>query len=373
MSKKGENIYKRKDNRWEARYIKGYKPDGNPRFGYCYAKTYREARDKLNTAKAALLKGTASAPNTRKRFGVYCEEWLTLCRSRVKESTYMKYDAIIHNHILPGLGGCHLSALSSVLVEQFSHSLLYDMELSAKTVRCILTVVHSVFGYIRRQDALLLPQNIEIVYPKESKKEMRVLSREEQQVFTAYLLADMDDCKFGVLLALLTGLRLGEVCALRWDDISLPDCTLTVSSTMLRLKDYGANARQKTKIVMTDPKSNTSARVIPLTQYAEKLCALRKKKDPAAFVLTGEKDHYMEPRTLQYRLERYTAECGLADVHFHVLRHTFATRCVEVGFEIKSLSEILGHTSPKFTLERYVHSSMELKRDNMEKLAAIGY
>ena len=373
MSKKGENIYKRKDNRWEARYIKGYKPDGSARFGYCYARTYREARDKLNAAKAAMLAGTVSATGTRKRFGAYCEEWLTLCRSRVKDSTYVKYDAIIHNHILPGLGGCHLSALSSVLVEQFSHSLLFNMNLSAKTVRCILTVVHSVFGYIRRQDALLLPQNIEIVYPKDSKKEMRVLSREEQQAFTAYLLDDLDDCKFGVLLALLTGLRIGEVCALRWSDISVPDRTLTVHSTMLRLKDYEADARHKTKIVLADPKSNTSARVIPLTEYAVGLCTLRKKKDADAFVLTGESDRYMETRTLQYRLERYTADCGLVGVHFHALRHTFATRCVEVGFEIKSLSEILGHTSPKFTLERYVHSSIELKRDNMEKLAAIGY
>ena len=373
MSKKGENIYKRKDNRWEARYIKGYKPDGNARFGYCYAKTYREVRDKLNAAKAALLKGTVSATGTRKRFGVYCEEWLTLCRSRVKESTYVKYDVIIHNHILPGLGGCHLSALSSILIEQFSHKLLCEEELSPKTIRCILTVVHSVIEYIRRQDALLLSQNIEIFYPKDGKKEMRVLTREEQQVFTAYLLSDLDDCRFGILLALLTGLRIGEVCALRWGDISLCERTLTVTSTMLRLKDYEADAPQKTKIVLTDPKSNTSSRVIPLTEYAVKLCTLLKKNDPSAFVLTGESDRYMEPRTLQYRLERYTADCGMEDVHFHVLRHTFATRCVEVGFEIKSLSEILGHTSPKFTLERYVHSSMELKRDNMEKLAAIGY
>ena len=373
MSKKGENIYKRKDNRWEARYIKGYKSDGNPRFGYCYAKTYKEARDKLNAAKAAQLSGAAATTNTRKRFGAYCEEWLTLCRSRVKESTYVKYDAIIHNHILPELGGCHLSAFSSMLVEQFSHALLYDADLSAKTVRCILTVVHSVFGYIRRQNALLLPQNVEIVYPKENKRKIRVLSREEQQKFTTYLLNDLDDCKFGVLLALLTGLRLGEVCALRWGEISLADRTLTVSSTMLRLKNYDVSAPQKTKIVMTEPKSNTSARVIPLTEYALQLCSLQKKNSSAAFVLTGEKDRYMEPRTLQYRLERYTADCGIKDVHFHVLRHTFATRCVEVGFEIKSLSEILGHTSPKFTLERYVHSSMELKRDNMDKLAAIGY
>ena len=101
------------------------------------------------------------------------------------------------------------------------------------------------------------------------------------------------------------------------------------------------------------------------------MCAA-KKNNSEAFVLTGEKNRYMEPRTLQYRLERYTADCGIKNVHFHVLRHTFATRCVEVGFEIKSLSEILGHTSPKFTLERYVHSSMELKRENMDKLAVIG-
>lgn len=80
----------------------------------------------------------------------------------------------------------------------------------------------------------------------------------------------------------------------------------------------------------------------------------------------------MEPRTLQYRLAKYTKECGLEGVHFHTLRHTFATRCVEVGFEIKSLSEILGHATTTITLDRYVHSSIELKRNNMSKLAAIG-
>lgn len=373
MPKKGENIYKRKDNRWEARYIKGYKPDGGARYGYCYAKTYREAREKLSAAKADLLKGTVSVTATRKRFGAYCEEWLILCRSRVKESTYVKYETVICNHILPELGGCHLTALSSILLEQFSHTLLCEEELSPKTIRCILTVVHSVIGYIRRQDASLLPQNIEIVYPKDSKKEMRVLSREEQQRLTAYLLDDLDDCKFGVLLALLTGLRIGEICALRWGDISLPDQTLTVSSTMLRLRDYNPGTPQKTKILVSEPKSDTSARTIPLTDYAVGLCRLREQHDPDAFILTGEKGHYIEPRTLQYRLQRYTSECGLTGVHFHALRHTFATRCVEVGFEIKSLSEILGHTNPKFTLERYVHSSMELKRDNMRKLAAIGY
>lgn len=372
MPKKGENIYKRKDKRWEARYIRGYKADGSARYGYCYAKTYREAREKLIAAKAEMLSGKTSAAG-RRRFGSYCEEWLLLCRSRVKESTYEKYETVIHNHIMPVLGGCRLAAISSVLIEQFGHSLMYDDGLSPKTARCILTVLHSVIGYIRRQDASLLPQNVEIVYPKENKKEMRVLSRDEMQRLTSYLLCDLDECRFGVLLALLTGLRIGEICALRWGDISLSEQTLTVSSTMIRLRDTDKNAARKTKIVLSEPKSGTSSRVIPLNDYAVGLCGRMMRDDPSAFVLTGESGRYIEPRTLQYRLSRYTADCGLNGVHFHVLRHTFATRCVEVGFEIKSLSEILGHTSPKFTLERYVHSSMELKRDNMRKLSAIGF
>lgn len=127
----------------------------------------------------------------------------------------------------------------------------------------------------------------------------------------------------------------------------------------------------KTKIVIGSPKSDTSIRTIPISDYAAELCREMNPKSPAAFILTGTSD-YMEPRTLQYRMERYTETCGLEGVHFHTLRHTFATRCVEVGFEIKSLSEILGHSNTTITLDRYVHSSMDLKRDNMNKLSAVG-
>ena len=114
-------------------------------------------------------------------------------------------------------------------------------------------------------------------------------------------------------------------------------------------------------------------KIIPLTENTVRLCERFRQKDPEAFLLTGSSQSYVDQRRRQDCLKRYTEECGLDGVHFHVLRHTFATRCVEVGFEIKSLSEILGHASPKITLERYVHSSMELKRDNMKKLAAIGF
>lgn len=369
MSKKGENIYKRKDGRWEARYIKGYAPDGSIRYGYCYAASYRDVKTKVGSAKAVLQNSGAAAPTAgKKRFNAYCDEWLQISRSRIKESTYAHYLTVLEKHIRPCFGGCRPQTLTSLMVESFSHDLMDD-GLSTKTVRDILVVLQSILRYMEKEVNLL--PHVEIVFPKEQKKEMRILTRDEQIRFTEYLLSEMDECKFGVLLALLTGLRIGEICALKWGNISLRDRCLTVSSTMQRMRDISEDSPQKTKIVISAPKSETSARQVPLTDYALDLCR-KWRADDEAFVLTGESGRYLEPRTVQYRLEKYTADCGLDGVHFHVLRHTFATRCVEVGFEIKSLSEILGHTSPRFTLERYVHSSMELKRDNMAKLALIG-
>lgn len=371
MSKKGENIYKRKDKRWEARYIKGYTPSGTARYGYCYAKTYREAKEKVERAKAALLLNVpAPDQGGRRRFSYYCDEWLQMNKIRVKESTYVKYNTIIQKHIKAKLGGCLIRSLSSLLVEQFTQELLYEEELAPKTVKDILIVLHAVLRYSARQYQGVFP-HIEIYYPKDPKKEMRVLSKEEQMQFVQYLLKDMDACRFGTLLALLTGMRIGEICALRWENISLKDGTVSICSTMQRLADFDLDRMSKTKIVISDPKSDTSARVIPLSDTALELCKKMRPAAPSAYVLTGDPDTFIEPRVLQYRMKKYTRDCGLEGVHFHTLRHTFATRCVEVGFEIKSLSEILGHSSTQITLERYVHSSMELKRDNMNKVVMV--
>ena len=373
MSKKGENIYKRKDGRWEARYVKSHRPDGMPKYGYCYGKSYREAKDKVAAAKAALIAGNQLPVAAQKRrFDFYCDEWLTLSRCRVKESTYAKYNGILEKYIKPCLGGCPVQTLSSVTIEQFSHDLLFEEKLSPKTVKDILTILHSIMKYTGKQVPGALSFT-DVVYPKIPKKEMRVLSREEQTRFVRYLLDEPDAYKFGVLLALFSGMRIGEVCALRWKDVSLSERVISVKHTMQRLQDLSKDHVHKTKVVIGDPKSNTSARMIPMTDCLVRLCQSRKCRDPEAFILTGDAERYIEPRAMQYRLARYTADCGLEGVHFHTLRHTFATRCVEVDFEIKSLSEILGHANPRITLERYVHSSIELKRDNMNKLAAIGF
>ena len=243
-----------------------------------------------------------------------------------------------------------------------------DKGLSPKTVHDTLCVLRAVIAYIRRQPDSQMPE-IEIVPPRCQKRQIRVLTMAEQDRLIRYLRKDTDDYKFGVLLALLTGMRIGEVCALQWRDISLPDRVIHVRATMQRLQVQ--NAEQKTAICIGAPKSENAARDIPLSPLAVQLCAGFMRPEPEAYILTGQPS-YMEPRALQYRFARYTQQCGLEHVNFHALRHTFATRCIEVGFEVKSLSEILGHSNVKVTLDRYVHSSMELKRTNINKLSAIG-
>ena len=367
---KGENIFKRKDGRWEARYIKGHELSGKIKYGFCYGKTYKEAKEKAAKCRTELMNGVTVVPKTRHQdFAFYCDEWLRSGKSRLKESTYIKYETILEKHIKPKLGACDPLAVTAELVGRFSEELLCQEALSPKTVRDILGVLGSVIKHISRRLPGMM-NVVEIAYPREVKKEMRVLSKEEQKRLVSFLMTDMDSCKFGILLALFTGLRIGELCALRWENISLQERTVKISGTMQRLKNMEADAPAKTKVMIGQPKSGNSSRIIPLMDWlvvwGEKICPENRQ----TFVLTSVEE-FMEPRALQYRLKKYTQSCGLEGVHFHTLRHTFATRCVEVGFEIKSLSDILGHATTTIMLERYVHSSLELKRDNMNKLIAI--
>ena len=368
---KGENIFKRKDGRWEARYIKGHELSGKIRYGFCYGKTYREAKEKVTRCKAAIVSGKSVPGISHRRFSFYCDEWLRLRKPKVKESTYIKYDTALRRHIKPKLGGCVPADITTGLLNDFTDELLFEEELAPKTVHDVLIILHDVLKYTAALLCGSCPA-AEIHYPKPCKKEMRVLSRQEQARFISYLLEDMDTCKFGVLLTLFTGVRIGELCALQWGKISLEEQTIRIDATLQRLRDTNMTGSARTRIVIGTPKSDTSVRTIPLTDFAARLCQKMDPHSAAAYILTGT-DRFMEPRALQYRMEKYTRACGLEGVHFHTLRHTFATRAVEVGFELKSLSEVLGHASTTITLDRYVHSSMSLKRDNMNKLSAIGF
>lgn len=362
MARKGENIYYRKDGRWEGRYIIDHSESGKPEFGYIYADTYKKAKEKLARAK---LKGKKTV-HTFECMKKYFEDWLMLCKIRVQPSTYAKYKTVSEKYLIPAFGSFAPDEITSRQTENFGIKL--SQTLSPKTVKDILSVFNSVLKYVSERSVNALNvKNVKITYPKEKKKEMRVLTYSEQERLTRFLLKKTDNFKFGILLALFTGMRIGEICALKWEDISFEEAVINVRHSVQRLPTETGDGK-KTKAVIGNTKSDSSLRVIPLTEFTLGLCKKMRPKNGKGYILTGNETKFSEPRVMQYRLKQYLCECNIKDVHFHTLRHTFATRCVEAGFEIKTLSEVLGHSNTSITLERYVHSSLELKRANMEKL-----
>lgn len=372
MSKKGENIYKRKDGRWEGRYILSYDLTGKAKYGYVYAKTYTEAKQKMleRQSNNVVRKSTA----TRKTlYGNILADWLRSVKMRVKESTYARYKRLVDTHIAPVLGKYDISNISTQLIEQYVDYLLSNGRLdgqgglSAKTVTDIITIIKSTMEYAEYHGYCVPCHLDKLSVKKNDHIEMRVLTTPEQNALLRVLFDNMDLYKLGVLICLYTGIRIGELCALRWKNVSLQNGVLKIRETMQRIPNTTSDRSSKTKVIITEPKSRCSVRDIPLPKWLVKHLQPFQSA-PEAFVLTGTLNKWIEPRTMQNHFQTYLHESGIEHANFHALRHTFATRCVEVGFDIKSLSEILGHTTVNITLNRYVHSSFELKCTNMDKL-----
>jgi integrase len=274
------------------------------------------------------------------------------------------------------LGDYSLSGIDSAAVNRFiADKSKSDKDgtvkgLSVKTVKDIVSVIKSALRY-GQEESLISDFNINVAMSKERLCNMRVLSNDEQTVLEKFLCTDMDESKLGIYVCLYTGIRIGEVCSALWSDFSLEKGVLNVSRTMQRIQNLESKSSEKTKVITSDPKSNFSVRTIPLPD-----CLLEKLKQfqpvlQNAYLLTGEVGRFIEPRTYQYRFKSYLSKCGITDANFHALRHTFSTRCVALGFDIKSLSEILGHANVNITLNRYVHPTLEMKRSNMNKLEAL--
>lgn len=371
MPRKGENIYKRKDGRWEGRYICFYDAKNKAKYAYVYGKTYGEVKKKL-TNERSNPKKESIVTRSSLTYDELLDSWLHSSQLNTKESTHARYVHLINTHIKPQLGKYQLSMLSTEIIENFIEFQLTDGRLdntgglAPKTVTDILTIVKSTIEYARYK-GLPVICNLNKLTIKKKEKEMRVLTQAEQDALIGVLIDDMDLYKFGVFLSLYTGIRVGELCALQWEDFNLAQTTLKIRKTMQRIQDTENRAFSKTKIVITEPKSQCSVREIPLPSFVVDI-ARKFVSNPKSYVLTGN-ERYVEPRTMQNRFKSYVKDCGISDANFHALRHTFATRCVEVGFEIKSLSEVLGHANVNITLNRYVHSSFELKCSNMNKLS----
>lgn len=359
----GENIYKRKDGRWEGRYKDGYKPDGSVKYSSLYAKTYSEVKTKLETAKRA------EKPPQKNMNVKLCDvalEWLEMAKIEVKESTYALYRRNVESHILPHIGGLKLSQISSQHLTTFINELLANGRcdgkggLSPNTVQDICTLMGSILEYAKKE----YKANVSLEAPtvKVSEKEMRVLSLDEQQALENHLFSNLDLIAIGCLLSLYVGLRIGELSALKLSDFDFSNGTVKITKTMQRVKNYDEHIKTKTKIIISSPKSKKSVRTLPVPGFLLEI--IKKRYNlviPNAYFLTGKTSRYKEPRRVEYQFKKITDRCGLKAVNFHALRHTFATRLTEHGTDVKTLSELMGHANIKTTL-KYMHSSEQQKR-----------
>ena len=373
MSRTGENIYKRKDGRWEARYIDSYDGNGKAKYKYLYAPTYTEVKAKLLKAQNyADLSSDLEKTKDKEKYEYWLDAWLHAKRLGVKESTYIRYRNTIENHIKPDLGKYPISKISTSLMEQFVSRKLQNGRidgnggLSPKSMSDIMVIVKESFKYAQSYGVIVVC-SFERISFKKNAQEMRVLSLLEEQRLLSVLFKDFDRYKMGVFICLYTGIRIGELCALQWKNVSLSENAIKIEYTMQRLQIENLNALQKTRIIVTEPKSYAALRTIPLPEFVIDVIKPF-AGSPNTYVLSGECKKIIEPRIMQNRFKAYLAEGKIEEANFHSLRHTFATRCIEAGFDVKTLSEILGHSSVKITLDKYVHSSMQLKRNNMEKL-----
>lgn len=359
MARRGENIYKRKDGRWEGRYKSGYREDGQTKYRSVYGHSYAEVKEKLTP-----LKASASSPHAVCHLTVKAlfSEWLSAVKLRVKPSTYANYLLKVEKHLLPTFGGLRYDSLTVQMINSYIEDKL-SLGLSAKYISDIIIVFKSMAKYTAKIHVF---RNIltDVTLPKVHRKELSLLSSTQQRKLCNYLLHNLNPTSLCVLLSLYTGLRVGEVCGLMWGDIDFDKSILTVRRTVQRIRS-GAHG---TQIIADTPKSRSSRRSIPIPTFIMKL--LRDSRSTNNCYVLSNSTSIIEPRTLQRRFKAILKKSNLPSVGYHCLRHMFATNSLQVGFDVKTLSEILGHASVETTLNRYVHTSIERKIECMAMLEA---
>ena len=278
-----------------------------------------------------------------------CEIWEASVRSSVKPSTYACYVTLIEKHIQAELGNMSAGKLTNRVILEFVRK-KQRQGLSAGTVRL----------------------------PRQLSGGKNIMEWEDFHKILSYLLHSRRSFDLGLLISLSTGIRVGELCGIKWGDIDLKAGILRVRRTVSRIRNVDIKEQQKpfpakqsrTIIQIGPPKTETSVRDIPLPQFlVERLRERQEERrfSSQAYVLTG-RAQFMEPRGVQRRFKNLLKKCGIEPVNIHSLRHSFASKWIENGFDSKALSEILGHSSVKITMDIYVHSSTRQKKSYMDRV-----
>ena len=301
-------------------------------------------------------------------------EWLIEKKDYIKESTYANYSNNIFNHIIPKLGNYHLNQINHKIIQDFLLELSKNGRkdntggLSEKTIKDITILVK---GSIKKAINENKIKYIELSfnYPKDNKdKNIYILTKHEQNKITNYVLNNCNSKNIGLLISLYSGIRIGELCALQWKDVDFKNNKLTISKTIQRIyiKDKDNNI---SKIIVSTPKTKNANREIPINKdFLEILKKLKSEKDNYILSNTSK---YVEPRTYRKYFNKVLRELKIKQFNFHSLRHTFATNCISLGCDYKTVSELLGHANVNITLNLYVHPRYSQKKKCIDLISKI--
>lgn len=370
------NIRQRKDGRWEVRISSGIDfKNGKPKRVSILTKTKAEAIEALQKAIYDIrVNGYKDPANVT--LEQWYRHWLeTYMANSLKQSTYVSYEGFIRNHYGPALGGIKLKNLTGGILQEFYNYKIED-GLSSKTIRNMNLALHRCLKFAEKEGLILNNPTENINLPRQEEHEIEVLSIEQQEEVMRVSYAH----RYGVFirLTLCTGLRMGELLGLKWEDVDTRRNTINIRRTLSRLRNVYKDGTGKTEIVIGTPKSKNSRRQIPLPVNAMKELMQWKtiQQNDASlagsayqsegFVVTNEIGKYLEPRTFKDYYNRILQDARVGHFTFHALRHTFATRAMERNMDAKTLSTLLGHFSVAFTLDTYAHCLDEQKRKGMD-------
>ena len=292
------------------------------------------------------------------------ELWQADKQQFVKKSTFAAYSLLIANHLLPEFS--EATDIQEEDVQQFVFKKLEE-GLSQKSVKDILIVLKMILRYGAKHN-LMEHRQIDIRFPTERERsEVEVLSKANQRKVMAFVKENFTFQNLGIYICLSAGLRIGEVCALTWEDIDTELGVINISKTIQRIYLVG-DATKRTEIIIDTPKSKNSIREIPMTKELLRMIKPLKKVVNRSFYVLTNSATPTEPRTYRNYYKRLMAQLNIPALKFHGLRHSFATRCIESNCDYKTVSVLLGHSNISTTLNLYVHPNMEQKRRCVEQM-----
>ncbi len=296
----------------------------------------------------------------------WLNDWLELyIKPTTKTRTYEKYKRQIELHVAPILGDYELCELTAIVLQRFTVALSQN-GLSANTVNGLVSLLKASLKCAVRVEMVDKEFSHAIVRPKGKEKRVECFSKDEQKKIEQYVFDKNNHRYFGIVLTLYLGLRIGELLALTWDDIDFNKNTITISKSCHDSWKEG----KYIKIIDT-PKTDCSVRTIPIPKQLLPHLKKLRKCHKRSYVIEGKTDFGAEIRSYQNTFDLLLKRLNIPHRGFHSLRHTFATRALECGMDIKTLSEILGHTNPTITLKRYAHSMIEHKAEMMNKVGKL--